>query len=110
MKFKGDNTFKGRDKQKSKSLHNCLVYYFSIWVSSLGSSLLAACSRLPGGGFYVLYFHPGIVLAEDDLDQGSLGSFLGFQRSCGVFFRCKPFPQECLNPYFDWEDILVSLT
>lgn len=110
MKFKGDNTFKGSDEQKSRSLHSNPVIYLSIWVSSLGSSRLAACLRLPGGGFYILYFHPGIVLAEDGLDQGSLGSVLGFQPSCGVFFRHKTFPQEFLNAYFDWEDTLVSLT
>lgn len=55
----------------------------SIWVSF---SLLIACPGLPGGGFLVLYFHPGTVLAEDGLDLWSLVSFLGFHPICRFVF------------------------
>lgn len=65
---------------------------------------LTAWAGLPGGGFYVLYFLSGLVLAGGDLDLGDCGSPLGFQSSCG-FFRSKTSPWEFINPYFDWEDI-----
>lgn len=79
-KFKGVDTF--TKAGMNRNLKVCTIIplsiFLSIWVSSTGSSLLAACSGLPGGGVYFLYFHPGIVLAEDDLDLGSPGSLLGF--------------------------------
>lgn len=88
VKFKGNNTFtKGGIIRSLKVCTLILLSTFlSIWVSSMGYSFLAVCSGLPGGGFYVLYFHPGIVLAEDDLNLGGLGCLLGFQRSCRFFF------------------------
>lgn len=50
----------------------------------MGYSFLAVCSGLPGGGFYVLYFHPGIVLAEDESGGSWLPSRLPTQ--LWVFF------------------------
>lgn len=70
---------------------------FCLFGLSLWARHLTAWAGLPGGGFYVLYFHSGVV---QEVDLGSRGSSLGFQPSC-EFFRSKTSPWEFLNPYFE---------
>lgn len=60
-----------QDKQKLETMHsNCSL---PIWVSSTGSSLITACSGLPGGGLCVLYFYLGLL--RTTRLQGVLASF-----------------------------------